>query len=201
MILAKWIGRQKTASMLLAGIVIGALCNATLMLLKYIADPARQLDVIDYWLMGSFHTAAWSDLASVLPGGIICGSIILLLRHPIRLMSLGDEEAMSLGVTASRVRFVALICATGVVAVIVSIAGIVSWIGLIVPHLCRSLFRRDAPFPCILLGGSLLLIADTMARTLTASEIPISILTSMMGAVFLAATLIYRRIRRKGAPS
>lgn len=195
MALARWIGRQRSAALLLSGIIVGAVCNAVLMLFKYLADPNRQLAVIDYWLMGSFHTAKWRDIASVLPMVFICGAVILALRHPIRLMSLGDEEAMSLGIPAAWIRRIALLCATAAVAAIVSVAGIVSWIGLIVPHMSRIWIKQDAPAPCLLLGGCLLLVADTIARCAAASEIPISILTSLMGAAFL---LILLGLRRRG---
>ena len=193
--LARAIGRDRSVTMLLAGIAVGALANSVIMLLKYIADPERQLPAIEYWMMGSFHSANWNDILSMLLWIIPCGAAVIFLRHPIRLLSLGDEEAISLGIPAGIMRYIVLISATGLVASAVSVAGAVSWIGLIVPHLCRmaSGEGRKTPFEVMIWGAFLLTAADLPARSLTSGEIPISILTSFMGAVFLAAVLIFRR--------
>ena len=199
MLLARAIGRDRSVTMLLSGIAVGALANSAIMLMKYTADPERQLPTIEYWLMGSFHSASWNGIFSVLPWLIPCAAMIILLRHPVRLISLGDEEARALGVPATAVRYVSLAAATGLVAATVSVVGAVSWIGLIVPHLCRIVSgeHRRTPAEVILWGAALLTSADLAARSLTSGEIPISILTSFMGAVFLGAVLIMRR-RRAG---
>ena len=166
-----------------------------IMLLKYIADPEKQLPAIEYWMMGSFHSAAWEDVLSMLPWAVVCTSFIIILRHPVRLLALGDEEALALGVPSSPLRYASLAAATGLVASAVSVAGSVSWIGLIVPHMCRifSGENRKTPFEVMIWGALLLTAADLPARSLTSGEIPISILTSFMGAVFLTLVLIIRR--------
>ena len=195
MALARIIGRDKSVTMLLSGVAIGALANSVIMLLKYIADPEKQLPAIEYWMMGSFHSAAWEDVLSMLPWAVVCTSFIIILRHPVRLLALGDEEALALGVPASPLRYASLAAATGLVASAVSVAGSVSWIGLIVPHMCRifSGENRKTPFEVMIWGALLLTAADLPARSLTSGEIPISILTSFMGAVFLTLVLIIRR--------
>lgn len=190
--MARAVGRNRSVAMLLSGVVVGALANSVIMLLKYAADPNGELAAIEYWLMGSFHTSQWSKLTSVLPVLVPGFLLVFALRHPIRLLSLGDEEAQSLGVRVGPVKYVSLLAATALVAGVVSVAGSVSWLGLIVPHLCRlSGGERSAtPFETALSGGFLLTIADLAARSLTSSEIPISILTSFMGAAFLLVVLL-----------
>lgn len=201
--LARAIGRDHSIAMLLSGIAIGALANSVIMLLKYAADPEKQLPVIEYWLMGSFHSASWVDVASTLPWLVPCAAVILLLRHPLRLLSLGDEEATALGVPAGALRYIALAAATGLVASTVSVVGTVSWIGLIIPHMCRLITgeKNRTPFEVMIWGATMLTAADLAARSLTSGEIPISIFTSFMGAIFLAAVLIVNRcsFRRDGA--
>jgi len=201
LLLARAIGRYGSIAMLMSGIVIGALANSIIMLLKYTADPNGQLAAIEYWLMGSFHSANRAQLASmaavVIPGCIVS----LLLSHPVRLLSLGDDEAAALGVTVGPVKYISLTAATAMVAGVISVAGSVSWLGLIVPHVCRIAGgeSRWTPVSVCLAGGGLLTIGDTIARTLTSGEIPISILTSFMGAAFLLALLVGRAHRNRRA--
>lgn len=199
LLLARAIGRYGSISMLMSGIVISALANSVIMLLKYAADPHGELARIEYWLMGSFHAASWTQLLSMLPFAAAGITLVLILGHPVRLLSLGDEEAASLGVPAGPVKYTALLASTAMVAGVISVAGSVSWLGLIVPHVCRIAGgeRRSTPLNVCLAGGTLLCIADTLARTLTSGEIPISILTSFMGAVFLLALLTYRAVKRR----
>lgn len=165
------------------------------MALKYMADPTQQLAVIDYWLMGSFNLANWDKLRSIAAPILIAGVALALLRYRLKVLTLGDEEAASLGVPVKATRLICIAAATVLVAASVTVSGIVSWVGLIVPHLVRSVLgdRFEANFfQSILCGASLLLIADTLARSLLSSEIPISILTSLIGALFLAVFLIHR---------
>ena len=193
--LARAIGRQLSVTMLLAGIAVGALANSIIMLLKYTADPERELPAIEYWLMGSFHSAAWDDIRAMLPMLGLCAAIVIILRHPIRLLAFGDDEAIALGIPAGRMRYMALCAATGLVASVVSSVGPVSWIGLIVPHMCRLIAgeSRAACAQVCICGAALTTAADLIARSVTAGEVPISILTSFMGAIFLAVALIARR--------
>lgn len=196
LLLARAIGGNRYFNLIISGIILGALANAAIMALKYMADPTQQLAVIDYWLMGSFNLANWAKLRAITPLILSAGVVLALLRYRLKVLTLGDEEAASLGVAVTPVRLACVGCATVLVAASVSVSGIVSWVGLIVPHLVRSVlgdaFEANF-FQSILCGASLLLIADTLARSLLPSEIPISILTSLIGAVFLAAFLIHRK--------
>ena len=195
LLLARAIGGDRHFSLIMSGIVWGALANAAIMALKYMADPAQQLAVIDYWLMGSFSLAGWEELRSAAPLILAAGAALTLLRYRLKVLTLGDEEAAGLGVAVGPVRLACVGCATVLVAASVSVSGIVSWVGLIVPHLVRAVLGDDfdANFlQSILCGAALLLLADTLARSLLPSEIPISILTSLIGAVFLAGFLLRR---------
>ncbi len=197
LLLARAIGRHRNLAMLLSGVVTGALANSAIMLMKYAADPAGELAAIEYWLMGSFHAADWPQLRAVLPLLAVACAAVLLLRHPVRLLSLGDEEAGGLGVPVAAVKYCALLAATAMVACVVSVAGSVSWLGLIVPHICRLCGGEvnSTPFETMVAGAALLSLADLAARTLTSSEVPISILTSFLGAAFLLLLLALRRSR------
>lgn len=200
LLLARAIGGNRYFNLIVSGIILGAMANAAIMALKYIADPTQQLAVIDYWLMGSFHLSSWSKFRTVAPA-ILTGMVVLTaLRYRLKVLTLGDEEAASLGVAVVPVRVACITAATVLVAASVTVSGIVSWVGLIVPHLVRALLgeRFDGNFfQTPVCGASLLLVADTLARSLLPSEIPISILTSLMGAVFLAALLLVRQRRER----
>lgn len=194
LLLARAIGRYGNIAMLMSGIVIGALANSAIMLLKYTADPSGELAAIEYWLMGSFHAANWDRLISMLPMAITGTVISLVMSQSVRMLSFGDDEAASMGVNVPLVKYTSLIASTAMVAGVISVAGSVSWLGLIVPHVCRTAGgeRSTTAIEVCLAGGALLTLADTAARTLTSGEIPISILTSFMGAVFLLALLAGR---------
>lgn len=173
----------------LAGIVIGSTAQGLIMLLKYMADPERQLAAIEYWSMGSFAGVTGEKLLSILPYFIIGIIGLFLLKWQINILSLSDEEGKSLGVRVSVIRVIVIICATLVVASIVSITGLISFIGLIGPHIARMLTKKNNFNTTILsgiIGATILLIADTLARSISSSEIPISILTTFIGAPFLA---------------
>ena len=200
LLLARAIGGNRYFNLIISGIILGALANTAIMALKYMADPTQELTVIDYWLMGSFGLANWDKFRSAAPLILIAGAVLVLLRYRMKVLTLGDEEAAALGVAVAPVRLVCIGCATVLTAASVSVSGIVSWVGLIVPHLVRSVLGDDFEanlFQSILCGASLLLLADTLARSLLPSEIPISILTSLIGAVFLALFLIRRQRRER----
>lgn len=194
--LSKAVGGQQKVSLIISGIVTGAMAEAGLMLIKYGADPSRQLPSIDYWLMGSFHTADWKDVKTVFFAILISIVILWMMRWKIGVLSLGDEEAKSLGLPAERVRQTAVILATLLAASVVAVAGTVSWAGLIAPHLIRQIWGGDLKecfAPCVMGGGAFLLAADFASRSLTEAEIPISIFTSLSGAAILAVLLIFSK--------
>ncbi len=192
------IGRSSRISLVLAGIVVKALMDAVLMACKYFSDPTSQLVAIDYWMMGSFHTIRWSDVWLTLPLGAVSFLVLWLLRWKLQILSFGEEEAESLGVPVKAVKYIAVGAATLLVASTVSVSGVVVWTGLIVPHMVRQIFGsnlKDHLGVCGCAGAAFMILMDTLARSLTAAEIPVSILTSAAGAVFLTAILIHRKCR------
>ncbi|MEG2545253.1 MAG: iron ABC transporter permease [Niameybacter sp.] len=187
---------HKTLSLVLWGIVMSSIASSGLMLMKYSADPTKHLPSIEFWLMGGFYQANYQS--AWLVGGCVLISILILyrLRWKLKVMMLGDAQARALGVSVKKVRLLALTMSTLMVAVIISVVGLVSWIGLIAPHLAKLYMKRE-DLSCasvsMCFGGLLLLGADTCARTLFPAELPISILTSFMGAIMLAIILIQSR--------
>lgn len=179
---------KSITTFVLAGIVIGSTAQGLIMLLKYMADPERQLAAIEYWSMGSFAGITGEKLLSILPYFIIGITGLFLLKWQINILSLSDEEGRSLGIRVGLIRVVVIICATLVVGSIVSVTGLISFIGLIGPHIARMLTKKNDFNTTILsgiIGAIILLVADTLARSISSSEIPISILTTFVGAPFL----------------
>lgn len=175
--------------LVLAGVAVGTLFSAGISLVKVMADPTVQLPSITFWLLGGLNAIAPGDLALAAPLVAVGLAPMLLQRWRINLLSLSDEEAAALGVDVARLRLVLIASATLMTAAAVSIAGIVGWIGLVVPHAARLLvgpeFSRLLP-AALLLGGGFLVAADTLARSATDIELPLGILTALVGApVFL----------------
>lgn len=175
--------------LVLAGVAVGTLFGAGISLVKVLADPTVQLPSITFWLLGGLNAVAPGDLALAAPLVAVGLVPMFLLRWRVNLLSLADEEAAALGVNVARLRLTLIAAATLMTAAAVSIAGIVGWIGLVVPHAARLLvgpeFSRLLP-ASLLLGGGFLVAADTLARTATAIELPLGILTAFVGApVFL----------------
>lgn len=187
-------GHDPILVLVLAGVVLGSLLGACIALIKYLADPYNQLPAITYWLLGSLAAASGEDVRSS-AAPVLVGLVALwLVRWRVTVLSLGDEEAASLGVSAGRVRALVIAAATLVTAAVVSISGIIGWIGLVVPHVARMLvgpdFRVLLPVS-LLLGGAFLLGVDTLARTGARIEIPLGVLTAFVGTpifVWLLAT-------------
>ena len=174
-------------ALVLTGIVVGSLLGAGIGLLKYMADPYNQLPAMTFWLLGSL---AGTDAGDLVPLGvpILLGTgMLIALRHTMNAMSLPEEEARALGIPTTALRITIVIAATLVTAASVAAAGIVGWVGLVVPHLARFLvgpgFGRLIPTAAIL-GGGYLLVIDTCARTLAPVEIPLGILTALIGTPF-----------------
>jgi iron complex transport system permease protein len=183
-----------TLVLVLAGVVIGTLLGSCVALLKYLADPYNQLPAITFWLLGSLAAVTPADVLAVLPAVGLGLVPLVLLRWRLNLMTLGEDEARALGVDTTRLRAAVVAAATLMTAAVVSISGVVGWIGLLVPHLARLLvgpdFGRLLP-ASLLLGAGYLLGVDTLARTLARIEIPLGVLTAFLGTplfVWLLAT-------------
>ena len=180
-------------SMVLAGMVVSALCSAATSFVKLVADTDEVLPAITYWLMGSLASVRSSDmLFAMIP--ITVGMIpLILLRWRINLLTIGEEEARSMGINTTRLRVIVILSATLLTAASVSISGMIGWVGLVIPHFCRMIFgydyRRLLP-ASIFFGAAFLVLVDDAARLLATSEIPIGILTSFIGAPIFVFLLV-----------
>ena len=184
------------STVVLSGIMIGSLFSALVSLVKFVADDESQLPSITYWLMGGLDRANFRTLAYGAPP--IIGSIIVLwlLRWRMNLLPLSDEEAAASGVNIRALRIVTVLCATVMTASVVSMCGQVGWVGLLIPHMCRMKFGNNhmALIPAsVSLGAVFMIAVDTVARSVSAAEIPVSILTAIVGAPFFI--VLMRRSR------
>ncbi len=179
--------RDPILVLVLTGVVVGALLGAGVGLVKYLADPYNQLPAMTFWLLGSLSAASVSDLLPLFGPVAVGAAVLIALRWRMNAMSLPEEEARALGLSAGPLRVVIVAAATLVTSASVATAGIIGWVGLVVPHLARALvgpdFARLLPASAILGGGYLLLI-DTLARTAAEVEIPLGILTAVVGTPF-----------------
>lgn len=185
-------GRSKM-NLVLAGIAVHALAQTLLMLLKLTADPEKELASIEYWIMGSLAGVTQSRVWFPVPMVISCCAVIFALHRQAMLLSVEEDEARLLGVPVGRMRFLLLTLATLVVAAVVSVTGLISFVGLLAPHCARLLAghnRRSTSLLSGLVGSTLLLAADTIAKTVAATELPVSIFTSLLGVPFLLYLII-----------
>lgn len=186
---------QKVVNLILAGVMVSSLFSAGTSYIKLVADPNNQLPAITYWLMGSLSGAELKDIKFVIIPMAIGLIPLLLLRWQINLLTLGDEEAKSLGVNTSVIRFVVIACSTLVTASSVSVSGMIGWVGLVIPHLCRKMagsnYRYLLP-ASLVCGATFLLLVDNVSRNLLAVEIPIGILTAFIGAPFFLYLILHK---------
>ena len=178
---------KRVVGLILSGIMIGSLVSSGTSMIKLVADPEDQLPAITYWLMGSLNGTRPRDLLFALVPMLIGLLPLFLLRWRVNLLTLGDEEARTMGVNARRLRVLVILCATLVTAASVAVSGVIGWVGLVIPHLTRRMvgnnYRHLLP-ASMLLGAVFLLLVDNLSRNLFATEIPIGILTSFIGAPF-----------------
>lgn len=180
--------------LILAGIAVSALFSAGVGLLKYMADPLTQLPDIVFWTLGGLGRADWQAVLTIVPLTASGLALIVLLRWRLNLLALQDETAFSLGTAPARERALLLGAAVAATAAVISVAGNVAWIGLIVPHIARRLAGADArrALPAaLLLGAILTLLCDDLARTLLPGEIPLGILTALLGALLFLGLMAW----------
>lgn len=184
------------ASIVLAGIAIHSLAQTFLMVLKLAADPEKELASIEYWIMGSLNGMTMDKLPIPFLLSVFCVAALLLLHRQVLLLSVEETEAALLGVPVEKMRICILLLATLLVASSVSVTGLISFVGLLAPH-CARLMTKDNRISSLwlsgLIGGSILCMADILARRVTASELPVSVFTSLLGAPFLIWLLLRRR--------
>jgi iron complex transport system permease protein len=187
-----------TLMLVLSGMVIGSIMTALMSLIKFIADPNLKLPAITFWLMGSLGSTTMREVFTAVPIMLVGIVGLLLIRWRINVLALGDEEARSLGVKTEVFKAVVIVCATLVCAAAVSVSGIVGWVGLVIPHVGRMIVgpdhRRLIPV-CLVLGAAYMMFIDDVARSAIAAEIPLGVLTAIIGAPFFA----YLLRRTKGA--
>ena len=187
--------------LVLGGIAVSALLSAGLGLLKYLADPLRQLPELTFWLLGGLASVTWPRLLTVLPAVVAGLVVIVLYRWRLNLLALSDETAFSLGAAPGRERLLLIVAAVLPTAALVSLAGVVGWVGLIVPHIGRRLCGADARYslPASMLVGALFTVAcDDLARTLLPGEIPLGILTSFLGAAVFIVLMVSQPGKGRG---
>lgn len=187
-------GRNST--IVLAGIAVHSLAQTALMCLKLTADPERELASIEYWIMGSLNGISAYSIGGNLILCIICLTMLFLLHRQVILLSAEEGEAKMLGVNVGSLRLIVLLIATLVVASVVSLSGLISFVGLLAPHVARLLTGRNrigTMFLSGLLGSILLCGADILARSVAATELPVSIFTSILGAPFLIFLILRGR--------
>ena len=192
--LSKFKNSSSVLAMVLAGVIVSSVFNALISLIKLVADTESELPAITYWLMGSFASATFNK---VLLAGVPVAvglTILLLMRWKLNLLSMGDEEAYTLGINPSKNRLVIIAASTIITAACVTVTGIIGWIGMILPNLCREFISADnqqlLPATCIA-GALFMVLVDLLARCVTPGEIPIGILTALVGAPVFA--IIYNK--------
>lgn len=188
--------RDPLLALVLVGIAIQALIGAGISLVKILADPYDQLPAITYWLLGSMTAITRFDVMSIVPAVLIGVLPMVLFRWRMNVMTLGEDEASTLGVDTLKLRLLLVTGATLVTAATVSVTGIIGWIGLIIPHVARMLvgpdFRKLLP-ASMLIGSAYLLIVDMLARSIATIEVPLGILTAVVGAPFFLWLLVSGR--------
>ena len=197
--LSKFKQSSSTLAMVLSGVIVSSMFNALISLIKLVADTESELPAITYWLMGSF---AGTTFDKVLLAGIpvVAGLVVLfLMRWKLNVLSMGDEEAYALGIDPNTNRIVIIAASTIITAACVTVTGIIGWIGMILPNICREFVSADnqqlLPVTCVA-GATFMVLVDLLARCVTPGEIPIGILTALVGAPIFA--LIYRKEEKPG---
>jgi iron complex transport system permease protein len=191
-------GRTSTLTFVLAGVIVSAFFEAAISILKLLADPYQKLPAITYWLMGSIAGTGYGDVAMMAIAIVPPSILIFMLRNQINILSLGEEKARALGSPIERVQWIVYAAVAFISAGVVATSGIVGWVGLVIPHLARVLVGPDHGRLFIvssLLGAIYLLLVDNLARTATVAELPIGIITALVGLPVFA--VILRRMQSR----
>lgn len=188
-------GYDSTITLLLSGIIVSAFFSALTSFIQFLVTKEK-LSSIVFWMMGGFSLASWRMVDISLPIILVCSLLLYLMSWRLNVISLGDEEAKSLGINVERTRTIFISLSTLIVAIIVSFTGTIGWVGLVVPHLARILIGTDHRYlllASLFLGASFMLGADIITRSIMGMEIPVGIITSLIGAPFFIYLLIKRR--------
>lgn len=183
----------RVVNLILSGIMVGSLFTAGTSYIKLVADPSNQLPAITYWMIGSLSGSKLSQVSFVIVPMALGLIPLLLIRWQINILTLGDDEARTLGVNTGRLRMIVIFCATLITAASVSVSGMIGWVGLVIPHMCRKLIGNDYRYllpASMIMGAVFLLVVDNISRNLLAVEIPIGILTAFVGAPFFIYLIV-----------
>lgn len=186
-----------TIMLVLGGVIVSSVFTSLISLAKYVADPANELPTIVFWLMGSLASARYQDITTAGIPMLIGVAGLMAVRWRINVLSMGDKEARSMGINTGLNKGIVIICAALATAGAVCVSGIIGWVGLIIPHIGRMLVGNDNRLlipVSISLGACFLILVDNLGRLLTGAEIPLGILTSLVGAPFF----VYLLKRTKG---
>lgn len=185
-------GRSESTTLVLAGVIAGAFFSALVSVTQLFADPQNSLPAIVFWLMGSFSMATWDRIFIAAPVVGVGSLLLWSMRFRVNVLSLGEEEARSLGIAVERDRWVIFFAVALIVGAVVAVAGIVGWLGVVVPHVARMLTGPDHRHllpASALLGAAYLCAVDTLARSAGSVELPLGVLTAVIGAPFIAFLL------------
>lgn len=191
-------GRSGTVTVVLTGVIVAALFSALVSLVQFVAEPDSSLPAIVFWLMGSLAAATWRHVAAAAPTLAAGLALLIALRFRINVLSLGEDDARALGLPVERDRWLVFLAVALMEATVVAFAGVIGWVGLVVPHAARMVAGEDHRLlipASALLGGSYLLLVDTIARTMSTAEIPLGVLTAIVGAPVFALLLRHRQRR------
>ncbi|MFD2263370.1 FecCD family ABC transporter permease [Lacibacterium aquatile] len=202
-VIVKWLastkGRTSILALVLAGVIVSAFFAAAISIAKLLADPFQKLPAITYWLMGSLASTSFADVALMAVAIVPATAVVYGLRHQINVLSLGEEKARALGVPVALLQWTILGATAVISAGVVANCGVIGWVGLVIPHIARAISGPDhgrlLPV-AIILGAIYMLLVDTLARTLTTAEIPVGIITSLIGVPVFA--ILMRRLQAKG---
>ncbi len=195
-LLGRMDGRLQSTTLVLAGIIVSTFLSAWISLLKSLNEES--VSTIVFWIMGSLSGRTWSHCGLVLPYLLIGGAVILFHARELDLLSLGDVQAQQMGVDVGRVRFRLLLAASLITGAAVAVSGVIGFVGLVIPHLVRlsvgPVHRRLLP-PVMLTGGLLVLVADTLARSLLphGEELPVGVVTAILGGPFFCFLMLHRK--------
>ena len=191
---------ESNIMLVLSGIVVGGLTGSAMGIIKYIADPRDELPQITYWMMGSLDGLSYSTILFSLVPVCICVFVLMRMSWWIDVISMGEKDAQTLGANVKRIRLITIACSTLLTATSVCMAGTIGWIGLVIPHFARMFVgtsNTNIVPTAALLGAIFLLGVDTIARTVARTEVPLGIITGLIGAPFYAWLLYHQRTRLK----
>lgn len=192
-------GRTSILALVLAGVIVSAFFAAAISVAKLLADPFQKLPAITYWLMGSLASTSFADVALMAVAIVPASIVVYGLRHQINVLSLGEEKARALGAPVALLQWTILVATAVISAGVVACCGVIGWVGLVVPHVARVVSGPDHGrlLPVAMIMGAIyMLLVDTLARTLTTAEIPVGIITALIGVPVFA--LLMRRMQTKG---